>query len=277
MKKTLLIPVVLSLLGFTLSAEARRGDRGVRDDYGYNRGRAPQTERLVVRMGDAHYRGQGNVIYLKRELKKEYPRLNLRNMKLESVRLVAKTKRGRGSAELVVDGREKDRSRVSGYPEDFHSSRPRTFDRVNLSNYGRSKGTWQIHLHGNFKVRKVVVFVKEKRGWDDGGHGRMRYKDVGEQRFDKWAYESETYYVNQRGVEEISLTGNTNPVRVQRVVAKMRNGSRKTLYALTGHYSKGEVKTAFIDGRYVQSVEVEAVSTKVSGSRGKLRMEVGYR
>lgn len=127
-------------------------------------------ERLELPLNDIEYRGD-NIIYLKALLNQRYPGLRLADADLISVRLVAKTRAGRGQAELEVDGRTSDRVTVPGNPREFDIDLPRTFSRVDLDNGRRSEGTWQIHLHGNFKVRRVVV-VARFGGNHGGGPGR---------------------------------------------------------------------------------------------------------
>ncbi len=256
MKKTMLTLVLLSLVGISFSAEASR--------------------RLVINMGDAHYKGnKDKIIYLKQELRNAYPRLDLRNMDLERVSFVAKSKHGRGTAELHVGYSVQDVKNIDGSPRSFYSSRPRSFDRINMSNYGNSQGNWQIHMFGNIKVRKVVVFAKHKN--KRGRRGRVQRTNVGDKRFDKIIYNIKTFPVNQRGVVEVSIVGVKNSLDVKRVVAKFRNGTRKVLHSLSGVLYGGEVKTAYVSNRNVVSVQVEAMSREVFGGRAKLGVEIGYR
>ncbi len=138
----------------------------IRDRVGANNGR----QRLVLRLGDAHYRGQ-NTIRLKQELRNQYPHLRLRGADLVRVRVVGKSRRGGGTAALHVGGIEVDRAGLAGRPVDFHNDQGHTFSRVDLMNNYDSRGAWQLKLRGNNKIRRVVVIVRTRNG---GGGGPIR-------------------------------------------------------------------------------------------------------
>ncbi|MAV90411.1 MAG: hypothetical protein CL676_03255 [Bdellovibrionaceae bacterium] len=117
-----------------------------------------EQRRLVIPYNDMVFQGQ-NKLMLKQEIKRHYPRLNLRQADLVRVRLVAKSKHGRGKASLFVGGRYVDQRGVAGSPQAFRHDVPRSFDRVDFFVPQRDRGVWQIHLEGIIKVRKVVVVV----------------------------------------------------------------------------------------------------------------------
>lgn len=123
---------------------------------------AANAERITLQMNDVQLQGQ-STIYLKQELQRQYPNIRINDLELSRVRLVAKTRHGQGSATLQVSRWTSAPYRVNGHPADFHRDLPRTFDRVDIENGARSdRGVWQIHLRGNFKVRKVVLFVEDQ-------------------------------------------------------------------------------------------------------------------
>lgn len=127
---------------------------------------AQARDRLVLRFHDDQFRGQ-NTLYLKREIRNQHPRVRVRDLKLESVRLVAKSKLGRGTATLNVGGRSSYAETINGSQYDFDSSDRWTFDRVDLYPSGRrTSGAWQIDLRGNIKVREVVLFVRDNGSYN---------------------------------------------------------------------------------------------------------------
>lgn len=143
---------------------------GIRDhirDELRNRPGADGRQRLVLHLGDAHYRGD-NTIFLRRELNAQYPHLRLQGADLLRVRVVGKSRHGRGQASLEVGGYEVDRATLGGVPADFHNDVPYTFSRVDLMNNYDSRGPWQIKLRGNIKVRRVVVIVQTRGGSGPG-------------------------------------------------------------------------------------------------------------
>lgn len=133
--------------------ESRDNRRGVR--------------KFVLQMNNRGLYQGNSTIYLKQMLQNQYGVMP-RNFELERVVLVAKTRQGRGTAALKVGNWTSYPERVNGNPYDFNSNEPYTFDRVRFeNNSGRfNDGVWQLLLRGNFKVKRVVVFVKRK------GHGR---------------------------------------------------------------------------------------------------------
>lgn len=124
-------------------------------------------ERFVLDFDDAHIRGhQGEpvTIFLRKAFHEQYPRVELRDMDLQKVVLVAKSKRGKGRAHLRVGEWRTDSYAVAGRPVDFRDGRKITFDRVRFHNPSHgSYGPWQIDLQGNFIVRKVVLELDNYR------------------------------------------------------------------------------------------------------------------
>ncbi len=135
-------------------------------------------ERYVLDFNDSHirgYRGDAATIYLKKSLKAQYPWLQISDLELKKVVLVAKSKRGHGGAELRVGKWTTDTYEVGGEPWLFQDDRRYTYDKIRFRNPSRdSSGPWQIKLRGNFKVKKVVVVVKERRHRDYYGHWDKR-------------------------------------------------------------------------------------------------------
>jgi hypothetical protein len=166
MKKFAIWAVLSAVMFGTLSTVAS-ADRGRRRNDG----------RIVVKFYDQQYRGS-STLYLKRAAKNQYPRLNLRNFKLNSIKLVAKSRQGRGQAKLFVGRNVSYAKTVYGNPGEFNDSSPYTFDRVQFQSPSRSgRGAWQIDLRGNFIVRKVVLFVT-RLGQGPGQGGRVRAYNI---------------------------------------------------------------------------------------------------
>lgn len=148
-----------------------RGDRGTEINQGrheYRGGRGVEVDqgRYVINYGDRNFLGHGgepSVLFLKRELLYQYPGLDVTNLRLREVVLVAKSKIGRGVAQLRVGPEISNFYQVAGRPRDFFSRNRYTFARVNINNpFRQSWGPWQLHLKGNFKVRKVILIVEER-------------------------------------------------------------------------------------------------------------------
>ncbi|MGB3210195.1 MAG: hypothetical protein WBB19_05775 [Desulforhopalus sp.] len=121
-------------------------------------------ERFVLDFNDSHItgqRGEPATLFLKRSLKQQYPWVKISNIELRRAVLVAKSKVGRGNAQLRVGNRVTEMNRVDGHPSSFRDRKGYSFDRVNFWNPSRdSRGPWQVDLKGNFIVRKVVLEVE---------------------------------------------------------------------------------------------------------------------
>ncbi len=119
-------------------------------------------ERLVLEMND-HLKGF-NILKLKQELKYQYPGISPRNLELNAVKLVAKSKGGKGKATLIVGQNASRTQTIGGHPADFHHPSAYTFSKLRLQNPSYdSKGKWQIELQGNIKIKRVVLIVKMSR------------------------------------------------------------------------------------------------------------------
>lgn len=146
-------------------------------------------ERYVIEFDDAHIRsqkGEPATIFLKKAFRQQYPWVELTDMDLRRVVLVAKSRKGNGGAQLRVGEWFTDSYAVAGRPIDFRDQRKITFDRVRFYNpSSSSRGPWQIDLQGNFIVRKVVLEMDNYR-WRHRHYGRKHYHK--KHHFDKRYY-----------------------------------------------------------------------------------------
>lgn len=109
------------------------------------------------------HRGEPATLLLKKALREQYPWVTIDELELRRVVLIAKSRHGRGEAQLRVGHRATDRYRVTGGPERFRNDR-RSFDRVLFRNPSSdSNGPWQIDLFGDFVVNKVVLEVDHRQ------------------------------------------------------------------------------------------------------------------
>lgn len=119
----------------------------------YNR-----TERLVLHFGNEIYQGSNNVLHLRAELMRQFPRIRTEDYALDSVKLYAKSQFGRGEADLLINQRSQGRIGIGGDPRNFYIDDVYTFDQVDLFNYDQNSfGAWQILLNGNIKVNSAVL------------------------------------------------------------------------------------------------------------------------
>lgn len=132
-----------------------------------------EQEKFVLDFGNSYYhgvKGDGSTLYLKKALKRQYPGIDISDYRLDEIVLVAKTKFGKGNAQLRVGPGLTGLYRVAGRPRDFNSNGKHSFDRVRIdSPFHDSWGPWQLNLQGIFKVRKVVLLLEKRNshhyGW----------------------------------------------------------------------------------------------------------------
>lgn len=146
-------------------------------------------ERYVLDFNDVQIRGNRGepaTIFLRKAFREQYPRVELADMDLRKVVLVAKSKRGKGGAQLRVGEWLTENYAVAGRSVDFRDRRKITFDKVQFHNPSvSSHGPWQIDLRGNFIVRKVVLELENYR-WRDRYYGRKHHYN--KHRFDSRYY-----------------------------------------------------------------------------------------
>ena len=117
-----------------------------------------QNRRFEIPMYGEQFKGQ-NTIYIKQELKKQFPRLKIAKWDLKRVVLVAKSKKGQGKAYLQVGRFDSRTEFIDGNRFDFQDRG--YFHRIPFEAPRRDNGKWQIHLKGNVKVKKIVVVAKK--------------------------------------------------------------------------------------------------------------------
>jgi len=123
----------------------------------------PVEKKFVLHFDGQQFRQQGK-IFLKQELQRQHG-IRVSNFRLNRVKLVAKSRNGNGKAKLVVGQDQTQMKYINGSRRDFRYNGNDSWDKVNFRNPSyNSRGNWQIHLRGNIKVKRVVVFLERKRG-----------------------------------------------------------------------------------------------------------------
>lgn len=181
MRKSLLALGALLTMSAALEAYDRpgRGPRRGPGRGGHGRG-GHGYEECTVRRGRIvlHFDGQrfgrfNDTMYIRRSIM-DMCGIRTRNMHIDGVVLVAKSRRGFGSASFRVGDDYTPYYRVGGM-------RGR-MDRIRFYNPKRgSRGPWQMHFRGNIRVRKLVVLVDDydRGGWGDDRDDRRRRRRRG--------------------------------------------------------------------------------------------------
>ena len=155
--KVLLIAALTLITATSAMAQQHHGG----GHYGGGHYGQQQNQRFPLQINQ-HLKGF-NVIALKKELKMQYPGVAVRDLKIKAVRVVAKSKNGKGQVTLISGQSASYPETIGGNPYDFHTNAPNTFDKIRIQNpqSPRMKGKLQLELQGNIKVKKVVIIASQ--------------------------------------------------------------------------------------------------------------------
>lgn len=254
------------------------------------------TQKVELQFGDRHLQGE-NTIFLKQDLKDQFPGLKLNRLSLDKIRVVAKSKQGQGKAKLQVGNEETFIYQIGGDPGSFSSSLPASFDRVDINRPGYdSEGVWQLHLKGNIVLRKVVVFFEEESsfptptpgpGHQDGGWGHdddswgndsssLSFFSVDSVYVDRFET-TEKITIRERDVKAIRLRSERGTIRVVEAVVTFAGGETKNLFELEGTIFEEDTKVIrFPRAKDVVGLTLRTIS-RSSGRLGKLDISVASR
>jgi len=111
-----------------------------------------ERQRIVLDFTDSHMqsrRGEQAAIFLKKELIRQYPGINVSDLLLHKVILTGTSEKGKGLAQLRVGPNSSGVYQVGRQME--------------LANpFRQSWGPWQLLLNGDVKIRKVVLEVENR-------------------------------------------------------------------------------------------------------------------
>lgn len=239
-------------------------------------------QRIVLDFADTIVQGE-NTLMLKKEIQAQHPALKLNRYSLEKVRLVAKSKMGKGQAKLQVGSESTFIYDVDGSPESFASSNPASFFTIDFNRPGYdSQGVWQIHLKGNIKIKRVVLLLSESSStpWpdqndDDWGsdHGALSFNSIDSLYVDRFET-TERISIRERGVKAIRLSSERGTIRVVEAVVSFADGGKVNLFELEGTLFEGDEKVMrFTSVRDVLGITLTTISR--TGSRlGKLDVAI---
>ena len=143
-----------------------------------------ESERLVLKYDDRHIQSskhQPATIYLKQELQRSYPGLDLSRQRLERIVVMAKSKKGNGTVQLRVNDDYSREMRVQGQSNSFNNKDTFNYDKIDIASPSSSRGgAWQLHFRGNFMLRKIVVITRQgddNYSWHKPGNSNHHIND----------------------------------------------------------------------------------------------------
>jgi hypothetical protein len=106
---------------------------------------------------------------------------------------------------------------------------------------------------------------------------RIIFVSAGEVRVNK-LIDDNFSFVPQRyddRILRIQIVATKASVRINSALVVFANGEVRNLHELTGRLSEGRKMGAFVDGRYIREVRINATSDNLIGSRGQFRLDLG--
>ena len=272
---------VTMLAAESADAQLRTGRSGPGHAQPHRGGHGHGQDQIVLRMRGELFGNRGGrengTIFLKREIRNQYPGMNLQNYKLKSVTVIGKSEARRSSNStltLYINNQYQDQSVL-----EHRGFRRNGMDETTLvprrgSQRAQGRQTWQIDFSAATTVRRVIVELREKRHGGGGHGGHVRMQKVGEYKATKVVALPQVVPVNQ-WVDTIHIKGTKKIVTIQSVEAVYQGGQRRML-DLRGTISDGQkLRTSFRREMKLNYLIVTAMSNDLIGSQGKYEVQVG--
>lgn len=151
---------ILIALGLSQVLVFANHNRDTTIDLNNGRGGFGQSgkQKIVLQYNGQEFRGH-NTLFLKKEILMQSNK-NITGAKIVAIKIIGKSRRGRGAAILSVSGTQSYAYNLNGNPQDFYSRENYTYDRVRINNPSYSShGRWQVIFKGNIRLKKVVVIL----------------------------------------------------------------------------------------------------------------------
>lgn len=111
------------------------------------------------------FEGEKGTLFLKKMMRRQYPQLDVTSFHLHKVMLLARSKNGRGGAQLRVGPEFSQLHKIRGRTEKFQRKARDLYSWVHIDNpFFKSWGPWQLNLFGKVKVEKIIVVVGKRQG-----------------------------------------------------------------------------------------------------------------
>lgn len=207
------------------------------------------SERYELRFRNRSY--SYSTVDLKYMLQRQHG-VNADNYILERVRVRGESFRPthRTRIELIVAGRLVDWDEV-------YTTRYRVLTTNQLTNRGHSDGSWILKTRGVLRIDSITVYVQKKRHTRHRAPANYFVYQIGTLSAGMGNATVHTYSLGDFYVQDISLRGRRNSVRIHKVEIVYDNGRRMRLRNLEGTLDVRERKTVSVD-RPVSYVVVTA-------------------
>lgn len=120
-----------------------------------------EIKKITLDMHDEEFTNYAE-IDLKEKIKDIEPAIDFYKYRLESVNLLAKSKRGKSLISLTTKDFSSVKQRVEGTPDHYIQKNPKTFNEVSLSNGSKtSYGNWKLKMRGHIQLRVITINLQE--------------------------------------------------------------------------------------------------------------------
>lgn len=217
-------------------------------------------------------------IGIKRLLRDDLSRRDLAIWDISSISVSAKSLDGSSLIKLVAGRGEVSEFKVPGKPENFESQSigfsSHTF---HIPSYALRDGAIKLVLVGDLKIDDVKVELKASPSYNFRDVEGVHFAEEATFRVGKIIGSSETVHVAGH-IDGIRLTGVKEKVSVTSVTVVYADGERIELTELDGRLNPGQsvaFRIAHELERPVAKIIVGGVSSKLIGSRGSIKIELG--
>lgn len=122
-----------------------------------------QIQTLELPLGDITLQ-PGKVLKLKALALKARPEMDINNVGLLAIEVLAKSQQGKGTLRLRVGNKLTAWTKVAGTLKKFDSNKSGTFSTVKMRSPVTGKGkVWQLLINGYIKIRKIILYTTDSQ------------------------------------------------------------------------------------------------------------------
>ena len=119
----------------------------------------PKINSLELPLADITLK-PGTVLKLKALAIKVKPEIDINNMQLLAIEILAKSQQGKGLIRLRIGNKVTAWQKISGNKDTFNSKQAESFSTTKIRSPGTGKGqVWQLLVNGYIKVRKIILYT----------------------------------------------------------------------------------------------------------------------
>ncbi len=128
----------------------------------------PQIDSLELPLADITLK-PGTTLKLKSLALKINPQIDINNIQLLAIEILAKSQQGKGMLRLRIGNKLSDWQKISGDKQTFNSKQNDSFHTTKVRSPDAGKGkAWQLLINGYIKIRKVTLYTANTQSLPEG-------------------------------------------------------------------------------------------------------------